>query len=61
MTDQIRQEDFRLLLSLLDKAICAPGQRERTERFLRDQQGIVEALAALERDIGALVKPKAGR
>lgn len=57
MNDPIRPEDFRLLLSLLDKAICQPGQRERTERFLRDQQAIVDALAQLERDLRAAVRP----
>ena len=53
MTDPIRSEDFRLLLSLLDKAICAPGQRERVKEFLVAQRAIVEALEQLERDIRA--------
>jgi len=54
VNDPIRPEDFRLLISLLGKAICKPGQRERVERFLREQQGIVDALGQLERDLQAL-------
>lgn len=54
--DPIRPEDFRLLLSLLDKAICAPGQRERAERFLREQASATDALMQLERDLRAGIR-----
>lgn len=55
MNDPIRPEDFRLLLSLLGKAFCQTGQRERVEKFLIEQQAISDALEQLERDLRAAV------
>lgn len=57
MNDPIRPEDFRLLLSLLGKAFCKPGQRERVEKFLTEQQAISDALEQLERDLRATISP----
>lgn len=54
MNDPIRPEDIALLLMRAENMIALPAQKERIVRFLREQQGIVDALAQLERDLRAL-------